>query len=192
MSKQNNIYFKDFSTAMDFFYDYGVEGIVNYDFWEQVNGNNKFTNYSIDFTMEGGDPGYAKFVCVLNKVPIYEIALLCEDMILQMFWYEFEIIRPYIIDSGKDVVKHYNSLSSILRKYQSGEIKMQTNPFYFEFLKMYLKLNKNTVEEIMAMSVKGKQQTDDWISLMNVKNDYPIIDKNKNANIDLLDKVLLN
>jgi hypothetical protein len=192
MSKQNNIYFKDFSTAMDFFYDYGVEEIVNFNFWEQANGNEKITNYNIDFAMEGGDPGYVKFVCVLNKVPIYEIALLCDDLILHMFWYEFEIIRPYIIDSRKDVVKHYNVLSSIFRKYQSGEIKLQTNPFYFEFLKMYLELNKSTVEEIMAMSVKGKQQTDDWRSLIDVKNDYPINDKDKNANIDLLDKILLN
>lgn len=196
MSTQNNIYFKDFSTVIDFFYDYKVDEVTKFKSWKEGPPNERYTNYHIDFMAggNGGDPGNAKFVCVLNKEPIYQISLLCEKKVLQMYWYEFEIIKPYILDSKNDAVKHYNFLKAIYGKYQSGEIKRRTNPFYFEFLKMYLNANKSTIEEIMTMSVKGKKQKGDWRNLLNTGKEFPAIDMENNKQIknDILDTILLN
>lgn len=195
MSTQNNIYFKDFSTVIDFFYGYKVDEVTKFESWKEGPPNERYTNYHIDFMAggNGGDPGFAKFVCVLNKEPIYEIALLAEKLVLQMYWYEFEIIRPYILNSRNDAIVHYNFLNDIYGKYQTGEIKRRTNPFYFEFLKMYLKVSKGIIEEIMTVSVKGKKQKGDWRNLLNTGKKIPAIDiNNKEIKNDLLDYLLLN
>lgn len=185
-----------FSDAIQFFYDARVLSIHNYDFWEDGTENAKYTNYHIDFMLDNDLPGYARLACVWNNCPIFEISILSENLTLHMTWFEFEIIRPYILTSMTDIVNRYRSLLLLYEKYNSGVIKYHSHLFYLEYLKKYLKIYQNSIEEIAVMVIDKKEQNRDGgvegLIKIGLESRLPLIEKEENVNMNLIDKILLN
>jgi len=150
-------FFLDFSSAIETFYKIGVEDILHFKTWEDGPPNARFTNYHIDFSTVGGDPGTAYLSRMVNNEPIYEISMLCDNLVLNLMWYEFEMIRPFIIHSMSDIVNRYRNLLAIYSKYQSGEINRHSHPIYLDFLISNLRLYQNSIEEIAVVKIDKKK-----------------------------------
>ena len=185
-----------FSDAIQFFYDARVQSIHNYDFWEDGPENAKYTNYHIDFMLDNDLPGHARLACVWNNCPIFEISILSEDLTLHMAWFEFEIIRPYIITSMTDVVNRYRSLLLLYEQYNSGVIKYHSHLFYLEYLKKYLQVYQNEMEEIAVMFIDKKKHNSDGsvegLIKIGMESRLPLIEQEENIHRELINGIMLN
>lgn len=189
-------FYLDFSVAMNYFYDAEVASISKYDFWEDGPENANYTNYCIDFMLDNDLPGNVKLSCILSNYPIFEISILSEDLILHMFSYEFEIIRPCMINSMTDVVNRYRSLLTLYNKYQCGEIKYRTHPFYLELLKKHLKLYQNSIEDIAVMTLDKKELKVEGgvegLIKLDMESRLPLIEKEGNVYKKLVKNIIFN
>lgn len=194
--KDKKPFLLDFSEAVEYFYDIGVEDILTFKTWEDGPSNARFTNYHIDFSTVGGDPGTVYLARMENNKPIFEMSHLCEDLVINMMGYEFEIIRPFIINSMTDIVNRYRTLLKIYNDLRSSKSIQLSHPFYIKFLISRLRYYQNSIEEAAIAIIDRKELNKggsvEGLLPIKIEDRFPVIRDVKSVNEKLVENILMN
>jgi len=190
----NKVFFMYFSEAIQYFYGSDVETIVSFEYTKVGLQGPGYKSCFIEFNAP--EPGNAKLLSVSGNQTLFEINMLVDDLILELFWYEFEIIRPFVVTSMMDLVNRYRFLLNILAKYQSGEFMLKSDVFYLKFLKNILPLLQNSIEVIAVNLIDNKQLKSsggvEGLIVVDFEDRLPFTRDVKSVNEQLVKSILFN